>query len=253
MKISDEVMGILSRCQVKENVLFLPNEQIERKTYLAVNKVLESMGGKWSRKEQGHIFQPEDDLPEQLEIVLDTGTVQDPKKEFQYFWTPRPVAEKLCDWAELDENSYILEPSIGDGRLADVAMEHHPAWLVGVELNPKMHRKLEKKPYPAFLADFLTMTEDDLPFSMNRVVMNPPFRRFQDIMHIRHAYDLMAAGGILVSVVCESPFFRSEKLAVEFREFLDERCAEVIRLDAGAFRESGTAIQTRIIKIRKPS
>lgn len=87
---------------------------------------------------------------------------------------------------------------------------------------------------------------------VSRIVMNPPFTRFQDIDHIRHAYDLLDEGGILVSVASESPFFRSEKKAVEFRAFLDEARAEVIRLETGAFHESGTEIPVRLVKIRKP-
>lgn len=251
MKISDEVLDILSRCSVEGNTLFLPAGKLDRTTYLAVNKVLENMGGKWDRKVQGHIFKADDNPDERLKYVLSAQEIPDLKKAFQYFFTPRSVADVMCRIAELGESSYVLEPSIGDGRLAEVIMEHRPANLFGVEVNPDMYQRLAGKPYSAMLADFLTVTRDSLPFPVNRVIMNPPFHNYQDIAHICHAYDLMQNDGILVSVVSESPFFRSDRKAVSFRGFLEEHHAETIQLDEGAFHESGTEIRSRIVKIRK--
>ena len=66
------------------------------------------------------------------------------------------------------------------------------------------------------------------------------------------AYDLLDAGGVLVAIMCESTFFRSDKKSVEFRDFLGSVYAQTIRLEPGAFRESGTDVVTRIVKIRKP-
>ena len=148
MKISDEILDILSQCRVEKNILFLPTGRMDRQTYLAVNKVLENMGGKWNRKAQGHIFEANDNPAERLETVLSTREISDLKEEFQYFHTPRPIAEMMCGIAELDKSSHVLEPSIGDGRLAEVIMEHRPAGLFGVEINPDMYQKLEGKPYP---------------------------------------------------------------------------------------------------------
>ena len=46
MIISDEILAILSKCEVEGNILFLPQGQLDRKTYLAVNKCLVNIGGK---------------------------------------------------------------------------------------------------------------------------------------------------------------------------------------------------------------
>lgn len=40
MKISEEVRDILAECRVEENVVYLPDYQLERNLYLGVNKVL---------------------------------------------------------------------------------------------------------------------------------------------------------------------------------------------------------------------
>ncbi len=37
----------------------------------------------------------------------------------------------------------------------------------------------------------------------DRVLMNPPFEHGQDMDHVRHAYELLASGGRIVSIVCD--------------------------------------------------
>ena len=249
-KIPENVLDILSQCRVEGETLFLPDVQLDRKTYTAVNKVLENMGGKWNRKARGHVFQSGDNPAEMLEAVLFTQEVRDLKKEYQFFPTPRPVAEMMCDLAEISPESDVLEPSCGDGQLADVIWERGPGSMTCVELNRNMEKHLKDKPYEVNYLDFMNLTKEKIGH-VDRIVMNPPFTRLQDTDHIRHAYDLLDAGGVLVSVVCESPFFRSDRKAVEFRDFLDEVGAEVIHLEAGVFHESGTEVKTRLVKIRK--
>jgi 16S rRNA G1207 methylase RsmC len=81
--------------------------------------------------------------------------------------------------------------------------------------------------------------------------MNPPFTRQQDIDHVLHAWSLLNEGGILVSIVSESCFFRSNNKAIDFRTFLDEHQLQVLDLDSGDFRVSGTMVKTRIIVLKK--
>lgn len=249
-KIPEKVLDILGECRAEGNVIFLPNVQLDRKDYTAVNKVLENMGGKWNRKAKGHVFDSADDAAAMLEAVMLTQEVRDLKKEYQFFPTPRPIAEQMCDWAEITCDSDVLEPSCGNGQLADVICEYHPASLTCYELNEQMKKHLDGKEYGVNYADFLGVTKSDVEH-IDRIVMNPPFTRHQDIDHVRHAYELLDDGGVLVSVMSESPFFRSDRKSVEFREFLNDVGAEIVELNVGAFHESGTDIKTRIVKIRK--
>jgi len=55
-KITDKVLAILSGATINGNNIILNCEQLERKLYLDVNKVLGAMGGKWDRKVGGHIY-----------------------------------------------------------------------------------------------------------------------------------------------------------------------------------------------------
>ena len=247
MKIAENILDILAECRTEGNVLYLP-EQLERNTYLAVNKCLDNIGGKWNRQAKGHIF--DYDPAEALENLIATGETESMKKKFQFFPTPRPVAELMCDMAELTDDCIIFEPSCGKGDLADVIYGRAPEYLICNELNRDMQRYLDEKPYNVMYGDFLDCKPGELkPF--DRIVMNPPFAKQQDIDHILHAYSLLKDGGILVSVLFPSWRFRSNKKSVEFRAWLADVGCEILEVPEGAFKESGTMFSTNIIKIKK--
>lgn len=248
MKIREDVLAVLAECEIKDSTLYLPPEQLERRTYEVVNKCIASIGGKWNRKAKGHVF--DYDPTEAFENLMLTGETEDMKKTFQFFPTPRPIAEIMCDMAELDDRHEIMEPSCGKGDLADVIYER-AGNVFCVEINKDMERYLAEKPYTHIIADFLSLAPGQV-VEFDRIVMNPPFSKQQDIDHIYHAYDLLKSGGVLVSVISPSPFFRTNRKSVNFREWLDALHAEVLSIDAGAFKESGTMIATKIIKLRKP-
>ena len=110
-KIPENVLNVLGECRADGNLLYLPSVQLDRKTYTEVNKVLENMGGKWNRKAKAHVFAEDDDVAEMLENVLLTQEVKDLKREYQFFPTPRAFAERMCEMAEIDIASEVLEPS----------------------------------------------------------------------------------------------------------------------------------------------
>jgi predicted RNA methylase len=253
MKITDDILHILTRCRVENNTIFLP-EQLERKDYEAVNKCLTNIGGNWNRKDKVHIF--DYDPAEAMEIMIVTGKTENARKKYQFFPTPRPVVEFLCDLAELDSGSDVLEPSVGRGDLADIIWERGPKSLCGVDIDKAHGRYLTGKPYETHTGvDFLEFAEDVLSgkekSSWNRIVMNPPFSRQQDVDHIRKAFEILRDGGILVAVASPSPFFRGNSKSVEFRAWLESLGAETHELAEGMFKESGTNIRTTVIKIRK--
>lgn len=53
MRVSDEILSILSDADLSGNSLALRG-QLDRNTYVAVNKVLEAAGWKWNRKAKAH-------------------------------------------------------------------------------------------------------------------------------------------------------------------------------------------------------
>jgi len=171
-----------------------------------------------------------------------------------FFPTPRRVIEQMLDLAGIEQTHRILEPSCGKGDILDAIRREHPdVDLTAVEKNLTLQGVLTAKGFSDIVSygDFLEHGGE-----YDRVLMNPPFEHGQDIEHVRHAYELLARGGRLVSVVCEGPFFRSDAKSVAFREWLDECGADVEQLPedafAGvdAFRQTG--VKTRLVTIDKP-
>ncbi len=247
MKVQENIRDILAECRVEGNILYLPDRQLDRKDYEAVNKVLTALGGKWNRKEKGHIFDYSPD--EALEEVVLAGEYTDMKKEFQFFETPESLAVKLCDMAEIKSDSCVLEPSVGKGRIADEIYKRKPKGLLCIEKNESFKEVLKSKDYCVKYGDFLELPNE--MFVQDRIVMNPPFSKQQDIDHVYKAFDVLLPGGILVAVMSKSPFFRTNKKSEEFRDFLDINGAEIIELPEGTFKESGTMVNACVIKIKK--
>ena len=81
--------------------------------------------------------------------------------------------------------------------------------------------------------------------------MNPPFEQGQDIEHVRHAFDWLATGGHLVAVMSNGSFFREDKKATAFRDWLAYVRGESYPLPEDSFKESGTGVRTRLAVIAK--
>lgn len=223
--------------------------QLDRKTYEKVNKALELMGGSWNRKVGGHVFLL--DPRNQVEGWIETGRAVVEKDGF--FETPREVVEKMIELAPLPENSsaIYLEPSAGMGAIARVLIERGVDLkkLVLIEKNAFRCEALKKAGFQTvFNTDFTTWISGAV---FERIYMNAPYEQGQDIDHTRHAYDLLTIGGILVSAMSEGAFFREDKKATAFREWMDEVEGQSFRLPAGSFSTSGTGVNARLVKIQK--
>lgn len=246
MKIKEDVLQVLRSSKVDEdnNILFLPPTQLDRKLYVDVNKCLESLGGKWNKKSKGHVFDsnPSDGLDE----MINTGEWTDVKKEFQYFPTPKNIVKRMIELAEIKSGDFLLEPSAGQGSILDEFPKGNR--YVAIELMENNVKVLCDKGYTVSDTDFLQVKDS---YYFDKIVMNPPFTKQQDVKHILHAWNFVASGGRLVSIVSESPFFRENSLSVAFRNWLEENDAEVIELESGDFKESGTMVKTRIIVVDK--
>lgn len=172
----------------------------------------------------------------------------------QLFPTPMDIAIEMAIDLELRENDRILEPSAGSGNLIK-AIEHEVhnlKNLVAVEVYVNLCNRL-KNSYSnikIYSDDFLSLTTDRLG-NFDKIIMNPPFEKQKDIDHVLHAFNFLKEGGILCAILSEGAFFRNNSKSKKFREFLSIQCAEVERLPEGAFKESGTLVRSRKIKIIK--
>lgn len=173
-----------------------------------------------------------------------------------FFPTPKPVVDRMIEEAQIRPGERVLEPSAGKGDIADAVREAEPG--ADLQVNEPVGRLadlLEAKGYrPSQVtrSDFLSMAPVE---QFDKVVMNPPFENGQDAAHVRHAYDLLKPGGRVVAIMSESPFFRQDAAAKEFREWLDERGGVSEKLPEGSFKSSfrPTGVATRLVTIDKPS
>lgn len=245
MKTKEEV---LKNCTTEGNVIKLPNTQLERKLYQEVAKALELIGGKWNRKFAGFVFQQD---PTELLRKIATGEKRNLKKEFQFFATPEPIADYLVELAQLKNTDIILEPSCGQGAIIKAinkAVKAIPHCYELMEVNRLVLQKSNLK-FNLIGEDFFEANSDVGAYT--KIIANPPFSKNQDLTHVLEMYNRLAVNGRLVSIVSTSWVQGSQKKQIEFREFLKSVNAQILDIEKGAFKESGTMIASKIIIINK--
>ncbi len=245
MDIEQPILEIIEQGNSDGNLYFLPGHQLDRKTYLAVNKVLECLGGRWDRKSKAHIF--ESDISNAIDDVLLTGEVIDKKQEFQFFETPQNIVSRLIELAEVRIGHACLEPSAGRGNIAEALSGFAGIGKVMcVELDPENVKTLIGKGFSVHEGDFL---QYETKWVYDRIVMNPPFIRQQDIAHVLKALSLLKDNGILVSVMSAGIMFRQDKRTRNFWRRVAEQTSEIIELSPGAFKVYGTMVNAAILKV----
>jgi hypothetical protein len=252
---TNEVQAVLKQCAVLGNVVKLPDGQLDRKLYADVKKALELIGGNWKGgKTYGFVFQTD---PTELLEQIANGEKRNLKKEYQFFETPVELAARMVEMAELGETDGqgygdILEPSAGQGAIVKAIHEatEGAATVYCYELMDINRGILSAMPGVSIIGDDFLKAASVVQY--DRIIANPPFTKNQDIDHIRHMYNLLKPGGVMVSLASPSWKFGSQKKQVSFREWLIGIDAYLQEIPEGAFKESGTSIRTVLIKIVKP-
>lgn len=225
----------------------LPPEQLERGFYEAVNDVLVRLGGKWNGRKRLHLFPY--DVTAAYHAVLSTGILP-PKNPTAFFPTPAPLVDDMLRLAELNDQFTVLEPSAGTGAIAD-AVRATGAAVHCCEVLDLNRAALTAKGHQIVGGDFLAYNPGP---TYDAVLMNPPFSLDGDklayITHIEHAWTLLKSGGVLVAIAPPGFTFRQDKRSQDFLQFVNEH-GEWTRNPPGAFKESGTGIETVLIYARK--
>lgn len=249
MNVSTDVLQVLDRAQTDGPRLILTGT-LDRKLYLDTDKVLKAAGGKWNRKERAHLF--DSDAADAIEQIILTGQVTSAKQQFGYFPTPAPIVQQLIEHAAIEPGMRVLEPSAGRGAIA-LAAVRAGAVVDCVEIQPEHANALaaeRERNITVLVEDFLAT--DPRPV-YDRVVMNPPFARQADITHVKHAWQALKPGGRLVAVMSAGITFRQTSAAVAFRSRLEVLGGVLHPLPEGAFKESGTGVNTVIAVLPKPA
>lgn len=235
----------LGNCTQTADLVTPPAERLDTKVYGELKKVLEAAGGTWNTKRGAFTFS-RDPRP-QLAEVLSVGKVISTKKATQAFYTPAALVLRVLAYAPTLAELSVLEPSAGEGAFADVLAERG-ADVVCVELDSESAAVLAKK-HTVIEGDFLECAVS--PAGHDLVVMNPPFAKGQDMQHVAHAFKFLKPGGTLLAIMGTHFTFAASAAAKSFRAFVAANGAVLEEFEAGAFKESGTAVPTVLVKLTR--
>ncbi len=233
-------------------------QQLDRDKYMAVDKVFRALGGKWNKKAKAHLF--DKDVRPELFGAAEAGRavvekVIDKKVLWQQFYTPADVAKKIVDLAEIKPGMSVLEPSAGQGALAVPAREAGGR-VNCVEIDPANVAILKGLGFAENCMDFMSSQPPGSVAATfvgyDRVLLNPPFTKSQDVDHVLHALKFLRPGGRLVAIMSAGVKFRTTKKYKDFHETASE-CAlfELHDLPEYSFEESGTKVNTVVVVIDK--
>lgn len=153
--------------------------------------VMERLGGVLEKKgvwEFGYVVMPV------IKELARTGRLPE-QKSHQFYPTPAELAEVAVEMAEIEPHHVCLEPSAGQGGLADL-MPHDQTTCV--EVSPLHCTVLKAKGYQIEQADFLGWGYGR---TFDRIVMNPPFSEGRAVAHVKHAASMLSVGGMLVAIM----------------------------------------------------
>lgn len=237
-QLGEDVLDVLRRSVVEGDLVRLPDGQLSRKLYEAVNTALTHIGGKWNRHRKGHVFATSPQ--EKLDEILGQGFSVDKKKVFQAFYTPEDVADEMAIWAQVEGHD-VLEPSAGHGALAEACLKFGAASVDCIELDEASALVLKGKGFLVIGSDFLSYKGP----AYERIVMNPPFTRDQDVKHVEQALRFLAPRGILVAIMAGNTTRSS------FTRLTQGRNVEIRELADGSFKSSGTMVRAVAVKFVK--
>ncbi len=182
-------------------------------------------------------------------------------KNYGAFWSPPAVVDKLLEAAGLHKSTSrwtpttytVLEPSAGIGFIAREVI-YRGSNVDCVEIQPQ-HADHLRSVLPAasrvLNENFLDLSPARIGL-YDRVIMNPPFDRGLDVDHVNHAMKFLTPGGVLVAVMAAGVEFREDRKTVTFRDMVARHGGEFTDLPPGSFQDSGTMVNTCIVRIKAP-
>lgn len=256
-KLSLEAISILGNIACEGNIAKITIPDLERGLYEEVNETLSRLMGKWDRSKGGHVFTYEPEAA--IRSVVHLGFMPD-KNPTAFFPTPDKLVNDMFN--SIDDIHYFdyrsekygiraLEPSAGQGAIAKGIRSRFPdAQIDTVEFLDINQEILKEEGFAPFCGSFLDFnTNHEIKYDL--IMMNPPFSVEGDKMafatHIDHAYKMLAENGELVAIAPTGWIKALDKRGKAFREWV-ELGADYEVIDKGAFKESGTMVETCIIR-----
>lgn len=248
LNFDSDVLEILQQAQWSADGLSVKLiGQLDRKTYLKVNKALDALGGKWNRGAAAHLFKYDPRSEFQALVENDGQMVLD---DYEFWPTPPEVVATIIDLLPTCYISMLLEPSAGEGHIVDELVRRELVDRFNIhcmELHPDRAAILRRKGYMVIANDCLWRFGG----AYSLIVQNPPFSNHRDIDHLLHHYhNNLAMGGRIISVMSEGAFFNQNNKCGAFRQLLRAN-GDSVQLPKNAFRESGTMVRARVVYLDK--
>lgn len=178
-------------------------------------------------------------------------------KDLSFYPTPEAVVALLLRDTYISAGQRILEPSAGTGNIVRGLLATTAARVDAIEIDPGRVGALRAISDPRLRvteANFLQMHPTPV---YDHVVMNPPFYGTHWMEHVTHAFDFLAPGGTLISVLPISAELGETAKHEEFRRWAEARKAgwslKFHDLPSESFATSGTRINTVYLKLCKAS
>ncbi|MGS2807777.1 hypothetical protein [Nocardia sp. MW-W600-9] len=251
---------ILAESRIEGHNLVLP-QQLSQADYRKINRVIESMGGRWNRRARAHVFP--DDPTETIAAAVARGTTPNTDRKIltAYFATPEPLARHLVAGphsgiAALAPGAHVLEPSAGDGALVRAILATNPGVEVtAVEPDRARAAAIDYDPRVTIVIAGFEEFAATLTSRYAAVVMNPPFALpgqptvWMD--HLYTAWDLLEGGGQLLALAPNGYTYRADRDHAAMRDFITAHGGHE-PLPAAAFTTSGTDTDTVLLHARRP-
>ena len=252
-RIDEKALEVLRQCSVDGDKVFIP-QALDRYTYDQVNKVLVSLGGKWNTKEKAHLFPYPIDV--EYTEMLGTGIMPD-RNPLSFYRTPLAVVQQMIRRADLLSVNWrtlpVLEPSAGEGDIVSVLLQDGVLdnLITAIEADGNREAKLvyDFTKVRVIHADYMYYVPDR---RFAACLMNPPFNtptiKNAWVDHVKKAMD---ESDIVVAVVPASIEFSKLDKIQRLRERVDGLMGAIVRLDDGAFKDSGLPqLSTNIIAVK---
>lgn len=254
----DRIKAILVDAEVDGQLLRIP-AHLDRADYVAVDKTLQALGGKWNRRRRAHVF---DFDPRQAvaRVLEGDGVPASARSREGFVETPAALARQIVSTysgLSSDTSARVLEPSAGSGALVKVILDHAPSTRV-VAIEPNQGRAHTIPAHPSVTVHVETFEQyaETSPAQFDSIIMNPPYSTSENptlwIDHFHLASRLLAPGGRMVAILPSGMTFRQDRRHREVRDLL-ESFGAYSELAADAFTSSGTSVRTVVAWMSRPT
>ena len=204
VKWSDELREVTDQFQYDERLVFTPKD-LPDDLQFAVEWIMDASGGKYNKRDKGYVFMRA--APWNcVHATLVANFRYDPCDCVDIQQTPVDVARFIVGKMEVRE-MMCMEPSAGEGVIVYELIAAGAISVRAIEINQR-RAKLCSGLVDCTHQNFLDLDPERYKTRFDRIVMNPPRTRGQDLAHLQHALQFCKSGGRIACIMPEA----SEKL-----------------------------------------